>query len=117
MYRWAATKQPPQTAGAIVHPNLASEMPVSEIHQHIRDAARRFADQVIRPAAEDLDRDERFPEEIYRQMGALGLFGITVPDELGGAGMDTLAYAIVMEELSRLAAPVHAPRTWPRVLH
>ncbi len=76
-------------------------MPVSEIHQHIRDAARRFADQVIRPAAEELDRDERFPEEIYRQMGELGLFGITVPDEMGGAGMDTLAYAIVMEELSR----------------
>jgi alkylation response protein AidB-like acyl-CoA dehydrogenase len=76
-------------------------MPLSEVHQQIRDAARRFAQEVIRPAAETLDREQRFPEEIYLQMGQLGLFGITVPGELGGAGMDTLAYAIVMEELSR----------------
>ncbi|KPK53951.1 MAG: acyl-CoA dehydrogenase [Thiotrichales bacterium SG8_50] len=76
-------------------------MALSEVHQQIHDAARRFAEEVIRPAAGSLDREERFPEEIYRQMGELGLFGITVPEELGGAGMDTLAYAIVMEELSR----------------
>lgn len=76
-------------------------MPLSDVHQQILDAARRFAEEVIRPAAESLDREQRFPEEIYLQMGELGLFGITVPDELGGAGMDTLAYAIVMEELSR----------------
>jgi alkylation response protein AidB-like acyl-CoA dehydrogenase len=81
-------------------------MPLAQIHEQIRDVTRRFANAVIRPAAEALDRDERFPAEIYRQMGELGLFGITVPDTLGGAGMDALAYAIVMEELSRGYASV-----------
>jgi hypothetical protein len=76
-------------------------MPLSQIHEQIKDVTRRFADEVVRPAAEALDRDERFPAEIYRQMGELGLFGITVPDALGGSGMDVQAYAIVMEELSR----------------
>jgi len=76
-------------------------MPLSEVHEQIKDVTRRFANEVIRPAAEALDRDERFPTEIYQQMGELGLFGITVPDTLGGAGMDVLAYAVVMEELSR----------------
>ncbi|WP_291654630.1 acyl-CoA dehydrogenase family protein [Bosea sp. (in: a-proteobacteria)] len=73
----------------------------AEIYDQIRETARRFAEDVVRPAAADLDRDETFPAEIYRQMGELGLFGITVPEEHGGAGLDTHAYAIVMEELSR----------------
>jgi len=76
-------------------------MPLSEVHEQIKDVTRRFANEVIRQAAEALDRDERFPAEIYQQMGELGLFGITVPDSLGGAGMDVLAYVVVMEELSR----------------
>jgi alkylation response protein AidB-like acyl-CoA dehydrogenase len=76
-------------------------MPPSELHAQIRDVTRRFADEVIRPAAEALDRDERLPAEIYQQMGELGLFGITVPEALGGAGMDVHAYCVVMEELSR----------------
>ena len=49
---------------------------------------------------------ERFPAELYEQMAELGLFGITVPAELGGAGLDTLAYALVMEELARGYASV-----------
>jgi hypothetical protein len=73
----------------------------AEIYEQIRETARRFAEEVVRPVAGALDREERFPAEIYRQMGALGLFGITVPEEHGGTGLDTLAYAIVMEELSR----------------
>lgn len=73
----------------------------SEIYDQIRETARRFAADVVKPAANDLDRDEAFPADIYRQMGALGLFGITVPEEHGGAGLDTYAYSIVMEELSR----------------
>lgn len=79
---------------------------LSDEHRQIQDMTRRFADDVIRPVAEDLDRDERFPAEMYAQMGELGLFGITVPETLGGAGMDALAYAIVMEELSRGYASV-----------
>lgn len=73
----------------------------AEIYDHIRETARRFAEDVVKPVAADLDRDETYPAEIYARMGELGLFGITVPEEHGGAGLDTFAYAIVMEELSR----------------
>jgi alkylation response protein AidB-like acyl-CoA dehydrogenase len=75
-------------------------------YEHIRDTSRRFAEDAVRPAAAELDRTETFPAEIYYQMAALGLFGITVPEEHGGAGLDTYAYAIVMEELSRGYASV-----------
>ena len=68
--------------------------------------ARRFANETIRPIAADLDRDERFPRELYRAMGGLGLLGIAVPEAMGGAGFDTLTYAVVMEELSRGYASV-----------
>src|SRR5258705_5325684 len=76
-------------------------MRLSETHEQLQQMARRFADDVIRPKAVELDRDERFPAEIYKQMAELGLFGITVPEPYGGAGMDVQAYAVVMEELSR----------------
>lgn len=78
----------------------------AEIYDQIRETARRFAEGVVKPAAADLDRDETFPAEIYARMGELGLFGITVPEEHGGAGLDSFAYAIVMEELSRGYASV-----------
>ncbi len=78
----------------------------AETYEQIQDAARRFADEEVRPLAEALDRDERFPSELYAQMGALGLFAISIPEEHGGAGLDALAYAIVMEELSRGYASV-----------
>ncbi|MBL0375167.1 acyl-CoA dehydrogenase family protein [Rhizobium sp. KVB221] len=81
-------------------------MYLSEEHQQVRDMARQFAEDVVRPVAEALDREERFPSEIYAQMGELGLFGIGVPERLGGPGFDTLAYALVMEELSRGYASV-----------
>ena len=73
----------------------------AEIYDQIRETARRFAEDVVKPVAADLDRDETYPAEIYARMGELGLFGITVPEEHGGAGLDAFAYAIVMEELSR----------------
>ncbi len=76
-------------------------MHLSETHIQVRELARGFADDVIRPVARDLDREERFPAEIYAQMAELGLFGICVPESMGGPGFDTLAYALVMEELSR----------------
>ncbi len=81
-------------------------MLLSETHEQVRDMTRQFADEVIRPIAEELDREERFPAEIYAQMGELGLFGIGVPEEMGGPGFDTLTYALVMEELSRGYASV-----------
>ncbi len=76
-------------------------MYLTETHLQVRDMARSFANDVVRPVAEALDRDERFPNEIYEQMGELGLFGIGVPETMGGPGFDTLTYALVMEELSR----------------
>lgn len=81
-------------------------MYLSETHVQVRDMARQFANEVVRPLAEELDREERFPAEIYDQMGALGLFGIGVPEEMGGPGFDTVTYALVMEELSRGYASV-----------
>ena len=76
-------------------------MYLTEMQEQVRDMARAFSDEVIRPAAEALDREERFPAEIYDQMAGLGLFGIGVPEGMGGPGFDTLTYAVVMEELSR----------------
>ncbi len=73
----------------------------SDIYVQIRDTARRFASDRVRPLAAELDDTEAFPAGIYQEMAALGLFGITVPDEFGGAGLDVLSYALVMEELSQ----------------
>lgn len=81
-------------------------MYLSDTHVQVRDMARQFANEVVRPLAEELDREERFPAEIYDQMGELGLFGIGVPEEMGGPGFDTVTYALVMEELSRGYASV-----------
>ena len=79
---------------------------LSTEHQQVADMTRRFADQVIRPEAERLDREVAFAGEIYQQMAQNGLFGITVPEAYGGAGLDCLAYSIVMEERSRGYASV-----------
>ena len=57
-------------------------MALSEVQVQVRDMARQFAEEVIRPMAESLDREERFPAELYKQMGELGLFGIGVPEEM-----------------------------------
>ncbi len=81
-------------------------MTLSEQERQIRDMTARFADEVIRPAAAELDENERFPEEIYRRMAELGLFGVTTPEEDGGAGLDAVSYALVMEQLARGYASV-----------
>ena len=62
-----------------------------QTYRDIESMARSFATEVIRPVSETLDRDETFPELLYEEMAKLGLFGITVPGSLGGAGMDCLA--------------------------
>ena len=72
-----------------------------ERHTMIRDTARAFADKEIRPVAAKLDETEKFPTDLYKQMAGLGMFGISLPTEEGGVGADTLAFAIVMEEISR----------------
>ncbi|HKC44619.1 MAG TPA: acyl-CoA dehydrogenase family protein [Burkholderiales bacterium] len=79
---------------------------LTDRHRLIAETVRRFADRRIRPIAGELDETEAFPAEIYREMAGLGLFGVTVPEKLGGAGSDVRAYAVVMEELSRGYASV-----------
>src|SRR5271170_6267093 len=72
----------------------------------LRDTVRDFADDKIAPIAAEIDRDDRFPIELWPQMGALGLHGITVEEELGGSGMGYLAHCVAMEEVSRGSASV-----------
>ena len=67
----------------------------------IRRLARDFATGEVMPVAEELDREKRFPYEIVGRLGALGLMGVPYPQEYGGGGADTLAYALVVEELGR----------------
>lgn len=77
---------------------------LSEKHVIVRRAVRAFCDREIRPIAKDLDIEARFPWEVVEKMGKLGYFGIQVPEELGGAGMDTISYAVIIEEISRACA-------------
>ena len=72
----------------------------------LRDAVREFAQAEIAPRAAQLDADDQFPMELWRKMGDLGVLGITVPEEYGGAGMGYLAHMIAMEEISRASASV-----------
>lgn len=79
---------------------------LSDTHRALREAARRFAESRIAPLAATLDEQERYPSELYSELASHGLFGITVPEALGGAGADMLSYALVMEEMSRGYASV-----------
>ena len=72
----------------------------------LRDTVADFAQREIAPLAEEIDREDRFPHALWEKMGALGLLGITVPEEDGGAGMGYLAHVVAMEEISRASASV-----------
>lgn len=75
---------------------------LNEEHILLRDAVRQFAESEIKPVAAKLEDSETFSEELTRKMGEMGLFGIYVPAEFGGQGMDTLSYVIAIEELARV---------------
>jgi short-chain 2-methylacyl-CoA dehydrogenase len=75
-------------------------------HELVRSTVRDFAEQRVAPVAEELDRESRFPYELVGELAELGLMGMTIPEEYGGAGADTLAYAIVVEELTRIDSSV-----------
>jgi short-chain 2-methylacyl-CoA dehydrogenase len=72
----------------------------------LRDTVRDFARQEVAPVAEELDRTKAFPYELVAQMGELGLMGIPFPEQYGGGGADTLAYALAVEELTRIDSSV-----------
>jgi butyryl-CoA dehydrogenase len=77
---------------------------LKEEHLQVREMTRKFAEEVVAPRARDLDESETFPEDTVRQMGELGFLGLPYPEKYGGAGMDTLAYIIAVEEISRACA-------------
>ena len=74
---------------------------LSDEQQEIRALARRFSDEVVAPAAPEWDREHRFPVDVFEQLAELGLMGVCIPEEHGGAGADFLSYILVLEELSR----------------
>src|SRR3954469_3712631 len=79
---------------------------LSPDHELIRRTVRDFAEQEVAPVAEHLDKTKSFPYEIVRKLGDLGFMGIPFPEEFGGAGADSLAYAIAVEELTRIDSSV-----------
>jgi len=79
---------------------------LSDDHQLIRRTVRDFAEGEVAPVAEELDRTKSFPYDIVRKLGALNLMGIPFPEEVGGGGGDTLAYALAVEELTRVDSSV-----------
>lgn len=72
----------------------------------LRDSVRAFAEQAIIPRAASIDETNTFPRDLWPEMGALGLLGITVAEEYGGAGMGYLEHSIAMEEISRASGSV-----------
>jgi short-chain 2-methylacyl-CoA dehydrogenase len=79
---------------------------LSDEQELLRRTVREFAETRVAPVAEELDREERFPYELVAELAELGLMGIPIPEEYGGAGADTVSYAIAIEELTRIDSSV-----------
>jgi alkylation response protein AidB-like acyl-CoA dehydrogenase len=78
--------------------------PLTEEHESIRQTARNFAQREIAPIAAEFDESGEFPSKTIKQMGEMGFMGIEVPEDYGGAGMDTLAYVLALEEICKVDA-------------
>jgi alkylation response protein AidB-like acyl-CoA dehydrogenase len=79
---------------------------LTEEQQLVRDTVRTFARERVGPVAAELDREQRFPYELVAELAALGVMGMTISEEYGGAGADTVSYALVVEELTRIDSSV-----------
>jgi butyryl-CoA dehydrogenase len=77
---------------------------LSEEQKMLQESVRRFAEEVVRPRAKEIDESGEFPRSFFDQAGELGLAGVAMPEEYGGAGMDTVSYCLVIEEISRVCA-------------
>jgi short/branched chain acyl-CoA dehydrogenase len=75
-------------------------------HELLRRTVREFAEERVAPVAAELDREHRFPYELVAELAELGLMGMTIPEEYGGAGTDIVSYAIAVEELTRIDSSV-----------
>lgn len=84
----------------------AVDLDLTPEHELVRRTVREFAQERVAPLAEELDRESRFPYELVDEMAELGLMGMTIPEEYGGGGTDTLSYAIAVEELTRVDSSV-----------
>ncbi len=89
---------------AVTHITGTPNLDLSPEHEMIRKAARDFAQKEIAPIAAQHDESGQFPLETIRKMGEMGFMGIEVPEDYGGAGMDTLAYVLALEEVSKVDA-------------
>ena len=78
--------------------------PLNEEHKMIRDAARNFAQNEIVPIAAEFDESGEFPHKTIKKMGEIGFMGIEISEDYGGAGMDTLAYVLALEEICKADA-------------
>ena len=86
--------------------NASMRFDLGEDADALRDAVRRWAQERVRPMAVEIDRSNAFPSELWQEMGELGILGVTVEEEYGGAGLGYLAHAIVVEEIARASASV-----------
>jgi alkylation response protein AidB-like acyl-CoA dehydrogenase len=82
------------------------EFDLADHHRLLRDTVRDFAQREIAPVAEELDRTKTFPYDLVKRLGELDLMGIPFPEKYGGAGGDSLAYALAVEELARVDSSV-----------
>ncbi len=80
------------------------DLDLTEEQKMIRDTARDFATKEVEPRAKELDANSEWPSDLVKRMGELGFMGVAIPDEHGGAGLDTLCYALAMEEICRACA-------------
>ena len=79
---------------------------LTETQTLIRDTARKFARERVAPQARTLDREERFPTELYKEMGELGLLGVNIPAKHGGSEAGVVSYALAMMEMAAADAPL-----------
>ncbi len=86
--------------------NATMKFDLGEDVNSLRDVIHRWAQERVKPLAARTDKDNEFPAELWQEMGELGLLGITVPDQYGGAGMGYLAHTIAVEEIARASASV-----------